>query len=259
MKIAREALKKYPHSYRLKDNLAFALTGCLGQWTPPPEVWEEVIALYEDILAHCGDPNLLNRARQHLCQAYGYTGEVEKAMQIAGDLPDINESRAMVMSTFLKGSPGIEHIQWTMGNLLICYDRLLWQLTKEDWYSEDEKITLYRKMLAIFELHAEEGEWNIGLAWSDRLHCGIAECHLRKGEPDKAVEALKKAAAFAVRMDKIDPEKQKRSLLRNHPEVIIYSENLGRKYLRENLAESRFDPIRDTPEFQAILDSLTEA
>ncbi len=258
VKIAREALEKYPHSYRLKDNLAFALTGCLGRWTPPPEIWEEVIALYEDILAHCGDPELLNRARKQLCQAYGYTGEVEKAMQIAGDLPDINESREMVMSTFLKGSRKIEHIQWTMGRLLMSYRHLLCRLTKEDWYSEEEKITLYRKMLAIFELHAEEGEWNVGLSLSDRLYEDIAECYLRKGEPDKAIDTLKKAAENAVREDSVDPETQKRSLLRNHPEVAIYNENIGKKYLRRNLTKSRFDPLRDTPELQAILDSLTE-
>ncbi len=258
VKIAREALEKYPNSYRLKENLAFALTGCLGQWTPPPEIWEEVIALYEDILAHCGDPELLNGARLHLCQAYGYTDETEKAMQIACDLPRIRESQEMVMSTFLKGSRKIEHIQWTMGNLLIYYDSLLRRLIAEDWYSEDEKITLYRKMLAIFELHAEEGEWNIGLAWSDGLYEDIAECYLRKGEPDNAIDALKKAAELAVREDSVDPETQKRSLLRNHPEVTIYSENVGRKYLRKNLEKSRFDPLRDTPEFQEILDSLTE-
>lgn len=258
VKIAREAVAKYPHSYPLKDNLAFALTGCLGQWTPPPEVWKEIIALYEDILAHCSDPELLNRARHRLCEAYGYTGEVEKAMRVAGTLPDICESREMVMSTFLKGSPGVEHIQCTMGTLLLYYQKLLCRLVKEDWYSEEEKITLYQKMLAILALHMEEREWNLGLAMSAERYCDIAECYLHMGEPDNAIDALKKAAELAIREDTIDPETQKRSLLRNHPEVTISNENVGRKYMLQDLEKSRFDPLRRLPAFQAILDSLTE-
>ena len=84
VKIAREGLAKFPHSVYLKNNLAEALMGCPARWTPPREVLEEVIRLYEDILGHCPDLNTISpNAFSLLCRAYISIGEEKKARQIA--------------------------------------------------------------------------------------------------------------------------------------------------------------------------------
>lgn len=255
--IAREGLAKYPQSYRLKENLAFALTGCLGQWTPPQDVLEEIIHLYEDIIAHCPDMELRNNAIAAVCHIYELAGKHEKATETAQMLYGEYE-RQKVWCQLLKGEELVFHIQNCIIQTLPNIDGMLRMAVETACYSTEEKILLCRKMIAIFDLVGEGHDWPVGLIWSMRLSWMIAEFCLELGDRKGCFDALDQAAEFAVCADSLVFEGKPKSLLLNRIDFeYLRGMQNDREYLRHEIEEkSCFDCIRDTPEYAAFLSKL---
>ena len=261
VRLARKGLTKYPYSHELKAALAFALTGCLERWTPPQETLLEIIALYEDILEHSTDQKLRNSAISELCCIYELAGNHKKALNTAGELSDFYHSSERVLAQVLQGEFLVSHVQSSIINILPQIDFMLRKALDTDRYSTEEKITLCEKMIAIYEIVGDCHDWSIGLLFSMMLYQKIAGYSIDLNNTIGCLDALKKAADLAVCADSLIAEWTPKSLLLN----LIKFERLPsdppkdrENLLREIEADRKFDPIRDSDEYKAILSTLTD-
>ncbi len=262
LRIAREGLEKYPQSYELKNNLADRLLGCLGRWTPPKETLDEVIRLYEDIIEHCPEQRLHSHAMAEICRIYELAGDHNKAMKAAYCLPFHRQTMEFVLCQVLQGEKLVERAQVNLIHYLMDVDFMVWKLISSDHYSAEEKITLCRKMIDMFEIVGDCGDWNIGLMWTERLYLQIAKLYMESDNTAEALRNIEKAAEYAVRGDSLTGEGKRTSLMLNATEVIPNTsgddaERVGCRHCREEIEETdAFDPLRDTPEYAEILAKL---
>ena len=258
VRIAREGLAKHPHSFELKENLAFALRGCPGSWTPPGEILAEIIRLYEDILDHCPDRQLVFQVLAEAWRIYEEAGEHEKAREIACRLPGFYETSDRVLTSLLHGRERVEHVQNSFINILPHLDGMLRSAAETDCYCTAEKLAVYRKMLAIYEIADECHSWPVGMIFSVGLCRMTAKLCLELGDTAGCLEALGKAADLAADADSLVFEGYPKSLLLNRIpyEYLSGPQDDRADLLRELENDPAFDCIRDTPEYAAILAKL---
>ena len=259
VKIAREGLTKYPRSVKLKRNLARALMGCTGKWTPPKEVLEEVIGLYEDILHHSSEPNTLSSHDVSLlCVAYVAAGAIKKAKQMAMQMQGKYETQRL-WCTILQGDELVSHIQNSIIQTLPDIHFMVKSLLATDGYTAKEKIALCEKMIGVYALFYECRDWPIGLLFSYRLYIQIAMLSMERKDTNGGLTALDKAAELAIRMDSLPCEGSPSSLLLNRSDFQYFSSpESERAYLCGEIeAEPAFEPLRDTPEYRRIMAKLT--
>ena len=259
VRIAREGLAKYPHSWLLKEALASALRGCPGRWTPPQEILDEIIRLYEDILAHCTDQQLVFQVLAEVWRIYEEAGEHEKALDAARCLPGFYETSDRVLPHLLQGRERVEQVQNSFINILPYLDDMLGCAAETDCYSVEEKIAVYRKMLAIYEIADECHNWPVGMIWSIRLYRMTAKLYLELGDIPGCLEALGKAADLAVDADSLVFEGYPESLLLNRInfEYLAGPQNHRADFLAELEEDFDFDAVRTLPEYRKMLSKLT--
>ncbi len=258
VQIAREGLAKFPHSVQLKNNLAEALMGCTACWTPPREVLEEVIRLYEDIMRHEPDLNAVSsNAFSLLCQAYISIGEYKKARQIALQMNGKYE-RQRIWCRILKGEELVSHIQNSIIQTLPDIHFMVKDVLHTDCYTTKEKIALCEKMIAAYALFYECRDWPIGLLFSYQLYIQIAVLSMKLNDTNGSLTALDKAAELAIRMDSLPCEGSPSSLLLNRSDFQYFSSpGSERASLCEEIeAEPAFEPLRKTPEYERIMAEL---
>ncbi len=260
VRIAREGLAQYPHSYHLKENLAFALRGCPGKWTPSKAILDEIIRLYEDILEHCTDQQLVFRVLAEVWEVYECAGEHEKAVEAAGRLPGFYETSDRVLTYVLQGQERVEHVQNSFINILPHLDSMLRSAMETDCYSTEEKIALCRKMIGMYELAGECDDWPVGLIFSMKLCVEAAGMCAEIGDTAGCFALLERGAYFVRCSDALVFEGKPKSLLLNRiPYEYLSGPQDDREFMRQLMEENKaFDPIRDTAEYRAVLGQLGE-
>ena len=258
VKIAREGLAKFPHSVYLKNNLAEALMGCPARWTPPREVLEEVIRLYEDILGHCPDLNTISlNAFSLLCRAYISIGENKKAEQIAFQINGKYESQRIWCQIF-QGEEFVSHVQNSIIQTLPDIHFMVKGVLNTSYYTTKEIIALCKKMIGVYALFDECRDWPLGMAFSYELYVQIAVLSMKLKDTTGSLTALDNAAELAIRLDSLPCEGFPSSLLLNRISFqYLYGTKHEREYLREIIeTEPAFDPLRQTMEYERIMARL---
>lgn len=259
VRIAREGLTKYSRSVELKRNLARALMGCTATWTPPKEVLEEVIGLYEDILHHSPDPNPLSSYDiSLLCQAYVSIGAIKKAKQMAMQMQGKYETQRL-WCTILQGDELISHIQNSIIQTLPDIHFMVKDLVKTDCYTTKEKIALCQKMIGVYALFDEDADWPLGMVFSYQFYMQIAVLSMELHDEASCLTALDKAADLAIRIDSLPTEGYPSSLLLNRIDFRYLSGTASdRAFLREAMeAEAVFESLRKTAAYETIIAKLT--
>lgn len=258
VQIAREGLAKFPHSVQLQNNLAEALMGCTAQWTPPREVLEEVIELYESIIHHCPDLNSVSpNAIPLLCQAYVAVGEYKKAKQMASQMNGKYESQR-IWCRILRGEQLVSHVQNSIIQTLPDIHFMVKDVLSTACYTTREKIALCEKMIGIYALFDECRDWPIGLIFSYQLYVQIAVLSMKLNDTGGCLAALDQAAELAIRTDSLPHEGFPSSLLLNRINFQYLSGTTStRATLRKVMeSESVFEPLRKMPEYERILEKL---
>ena len=258
VQIAREGLAKFPHSILLQNNLAEALMGCTAQWTPPREVLEEVVGLYENILHHCPHLNEISpNAASLLCQAYVSLGQTKKAKELALQIQEKYEGQR-IWCRILKGEELVAHVQNSIIQTLPDIHFLFKEVLHTACYTAREKIALCEKMIGIYALFDEHREWPLGTFFSYQLYMQIGILSMKLNDPAACLNALNKAVELAVRIDSLPSEGHLSSLLLNR---VNFRDLAGyepeRVFIRRHLeAEPAFEPLRQTPEYERIMAKL---
>lgn len=241
--LCRDALKEYPDEFILMKQLASELAyyAAYHKYDNNPkkhqEMIEESIELLEYIADHCNDAALLGDICRDLYMRLNDIGRKEEAKKYLKYFPQMWDSREFM--EFELGTYGeISLVNKLADQLELYLERRIYDKGK----TSEEQLEILRQLEAIHTAFRFEYRPHRFLAYA-WVYAGI-------GDAEKTLPYLKKAAEGAVKCD--DPD----GLLYRTTKHTTPKDN--RDYLAEALANSRYDFVRDTPEFDEILQIITK-
>ncbi len=259
VEVLRRGLERFPQSFQLKLELAYYLIGCTAE--NYQEHLEESIRIHEEILERCTDQKIRSNAIANICTAYERAGYHEKAAETAKSLPNLYKTAEIELCDILSGDERVDTVQDGIQRWVWCLYYWVWKMRGDDHYSTEEKIALYQKVVDVYGIIYENHDHLFGLRRTLCAYQDMAELWLELGNTAECLAALDKAAEYAVLHDALDLSGKPSSLLIDR--ITYEGWTPDQQKARENLAydlreESRYDSLRDTDEFRAILAKLTE-
>ena len=249
--ILREGLEKYPGSFALMAELADVLTG---------KSIEEALRLYEDILDRCTDQEVRNQAYTGICRAYDRAGRHKEAVRAAEKLPDLIQTSADLLSRILTGEKLTEHVQRSLSSAVSMMGGWIRRMANTDGVCGEERIRLYEKILELYRFLTDDETHPI-LIRSEMLWLDIAGEKIALGDHAGGLDALNRAADCLIRYTEIPKNEigTADALLQNRVKFTVQNRGISKSDTAARWSgDPRFEPIRDTDEFRAILAKLTE-
>ncbi len=261
--VLRQGLEKYPHSHAIMAELAYFLMGCAGH-EKYTEYVAESVRLHEYLLEHCTDGEIRKNLQANICEAYRRNSQIEKAKEMAKNLPNQYKTMEVTMSDLLSGEELADFLQKeAFQRMAWCFWYWIRRLCSTDAYSVEEKLALHQKAVAVYEIIYEHHDHNYGLLRELTSYQDMAELVADNGMPEQALAFLEKAAEYALLHDALPlGEYRPESLLINRITINReWGEPVGGTPCRKLLAgdlrtESRYDGLREDSRFQAVLASL---
>ena len=248
--ILEAGLREYPDSYDLMESL---MNVKFHQ-----EKWDEVIRLGNRILEGCTNDRCRESAKQSLCFAYQYKGEIETAREIARKLPSMIVSKEVLLAG-LPGSAGHDAHLHLINFLIQLFDQELRANRKLDdgtrAYTEDEMAVLHHKRLAFFELLFEDGNYAFYHTYLMEIHAKLAQYYAGKQNTENTLHHLSCAADHAITFTQNEGIGDYTCLLLRGDGSAHFSTNSTEndaKVMLDHLSSPTYDFLRDTPEFAAI-------
>lgn len=225
---------------------------------------EETRRLAEKLLEESDSTNITSNAAHILIPIYRDAGEIQKASALVSRMGSLHASKEVLRTGLFKGQMAVEANQ----SLLECLTEQLAIHLRRNYvlengemnYNPDEMARIHEKIITILETLYEDGDMGF-------THCrvkGSAVClanyYADKNDAENALRYLKKAAEHAVRMIGYEKNGVTHTSLvfrgrRTEGLVIDERWNSAAEVLKE-IAQDRYDFIRDTDEFRKITAEL---
>ena len=269
--LMREALTEYPRHYQFMITLARAI-----QWNNLPKSDEdvrnkeneEIIQLCEHILEDCTDTNIRHGTMQILCGAYRDSGQREKAIKIADEMPSFSASSNWLLTDLYEGDRQIVQKQ---GNILFCMWFAALELTRLADLSElagnctlDEKIMYWEAALKLYETILYDGNALYYHTWIESVCFYLAVFYLKKEDTGKAMEYLLATEKHAAANDAITEEPTyytsifvNKTAHSTANTLKSSTETLCSQFLKR-LNEKQFEPLFYNSEFTALKERLEQ-
>ena len=255
IRILRKGLLDYPNSYKIMVLLAGNLY-MAGQF-------DESLALNQKVLQECTDIGIRADATSNLCSLYDHLGQKQKAVETAMTLPEL--SRNDLLKYLYKGTKLVEFYR---ENTLDMFSDALYQAEQlaycrdddgKEVYTADEQLAILAKVTAIYGILLEDGDYNFFAQFMESVYRQSARLYAGKGDAENTLMCLRKMAEFSQKFLHYPEDAAQTSMLfrgvkyggwvKNTPDAVntLIQENL------DYLNESRFDFIRERPEFDEII------
>ena len=272
IEILRKAIKKYPSSYKLQNELGYALYSLPQEMEPISDedykkLLDEIISLEESVLENSKDIELQHSAIQLLCYVYGQLKMKEKAEMLAHTMPSMYQCKEELLVSVFDGTKRFHQQQDTISMHL---DSLLLGMTcnaaplddNTRPYTTEEMILLNKKVIDILNILFEDknyGFYGQKLAWT---YLDIAWFNAKMKNREETIKYLKAAKEQAIVNDKTPymPEKEYTCLVfrgKNYGDVwhnITANDSL---HQIDEMKHNVYDFIRDDLEFQNIIHELS--
>ena len=195
---------------------------------------------------------------------YPKLGKAERAIELAGTLPDVTYSDMMLyISTGTK-----KHEQWRE-NIMCNFTKSIGDLcayaySKDDngvdIFADDEKIDLFKKQIEMFRLFFEKEDYMFHAQYIEVPYRHLARIYSEKNDAENALSSLAEAAEYAMLFDTYDyAEKQKSLIARgNVPGGVWRHDTHNHSYdiLEWMQTDKIFESIRNTERFAEITETL---
>jgi len=255
IRILRKGLLEYPNSYKIMALLANDLY-MAGQF-------DEALALNRKVLQECTDIGIRADATSNLCSLYDHLGQTQKAIETAMTLPEM--SRNDLLKYLYKGTELVEFYRentldlfgdalYQAGQLAFCRDD-----NGREIYTHDEQLAILGKVTAVYGILLEDGDYNFFAQFMESAYRQSARLYAERRDAENTLACLRKMAEFSQKFLHYPEDAAQTSMLfrgvkyggwvKNTPDAIntMIRENL------DYLSESRFDFIREHPEFDEII------
>lgn len=225
---------------------------------------ESALSFIDKIMSDCTDSKIRNEAISTACMWYPKLGKAERAIELAGTLPDVTYSDMMLyISTGAK-----KHEQWCE-NIMCNFTKSIGDLSAYayskddngvDIFADDEKIDLFKKQIEMFRLFFEKGDYMFHAQYIEVPYRHLARIYSGKNDAENALSSLAEAAEYAMLFDTYDyAEKQKSLIARgNVPGGVWRHDTHNHSYdiLEWMQTDEIFDSIRNAERFAEITETL---
>ena len=258
----REGLKAFPSDYHFMAELACYLDGYGKTKEERQANGEEAIRISERILEFCTDTSIRNDVQANICYAMKRYGDKEKARKMAESLPNYYKTAQQVLPIFLEGRERQECCKSGIQMLAYCFYETVRDMLKDDIYTPEERIALRRKVLAMYELVYEDGNYLFTHTRVADLYEDIAADLMEIGQLDEALEHWSLAADHAIAYDTLPDSAPYTSLLTRDLMYVKANTSTTNEYnyahfmLRFMQKSDLFAPVREDPRVVAIMEKL---
>jgi len=261
--IMREINAKYPGNFILMKDLAWVLyTDTISgrDMENQQNVFKEIISIGEKIRSECKDDNIRRDILEHMCVAYRCIGESEKAINLAkNNLGDIFHSREVVLTQLLYGDELIRQKQKNMLEFARFFYGELRSLSKD--FAPEDRLAINKNIYDMYFIIFKNGDYDFYNCWFCALYEDIAGIYIELNDNAKALENLKSSADHCIAFDKTMFTKPHTSPLINKINpvgTLLWKNGKGNSAYNflKSLADEKYNPIRETPEFQEICENL---
>lgn len=258
----REALKVFPSDYHFMAELASYLNGYGKTKEERQANGEEAIRISERILEFCTDTSIRNDVQANICYAMKRYGDKEKARKMAESLPNYYKTAQQVLPIFLEGRERQECCKSGIQMLAYCFYATVRDMLKDDVYTAEERIALRRKVLSMYELVYEDGNYLFTHTRVADLYEDIAADLMEIGQLDEALEHWSLAADHAIAYDTLPDSAPYTSLLTRDLMYVKANTSTTNEYnyahfmLRFMQKSELFATVREDPRVIAIMEKL---
>ena len=268
---ARNAFSRYPFDYEFRKNLAVCLYH-LWVDTPDENLADEIENLCNTVIAECKDEDIRYDSINVLNCLYSKSGQSGKALAMVNLLTPMKYCREFVKSSGIGDGKTELYIQDEIDKLTDCLGTSLMGLALNDDLPNDPSTWDKKiKMLSVSnELYRMIYGDNL-MFYHVRLsqnHWLISTYQMSQGKEEEALSSLEEMCLHAVEYDKSFIHDHGKSYTSIFTDKLIYPEpsrdfhelveHSDCYYKLDRLQHNRYDPIRNHPRFQAVLDKLNE-
>ena len=266
VKILQDAVVKYPKNYVI---LNFLVNQLNFEWcddeTKMRANHEKAIEIADRILDECTDQIIRNTANFEKINSLELLGRTEEAIELAEKLPLISMSYEFKLKDLYTG----EKLKLHCKEALMAYAQNMYSIVQrmsdlgfqDESMSIEDRISVCKKSLEILNV-VYEGEYGNESWILAKTHRYIAAMTALIGKTEETLYHLEEAAKYAVLHDTL-PEKQTlHSTLLSGYEVKKASLFKSHSFtecgeLFDRLKQERYDIVRDTERFKAVLGKIT--
>ncbi len=204
--ILREAIRKFPKSYEIMQNLAEDIISVYSR--KGIKEYDEVFELCNRILAECTDNVIRYKAIRTLGTAYGYADKKDEMLKLAEEMPKACFSyENFMLYRWWNGDTDFSKRQSYISYLI---DQLLSSIgcacghRHDDGqmiYSSDERIALYKLQVSLLEMLFPDGDYQYA-AQNGEIACSrIVDILMRNKDFEGAWYWIEKGVDFAIHSD----------------------------------------------------------
>lgn len=242
----REGLHHFPNDFHIMLELAVYLDGYGNTAEERRSNRTKSVKLCERILEFCTVNKIRIKAQSCMSYSLWRNGETEKAVKIAKDLPTLYEIAETTLPKFLMGKDKIEYCQTTIQKLHWHFWWLITCMIDGNDYSDAEKIELWKKSIAFYEIVYEKEDYAFEHCRLADAYEGIAVLLLKQRKADEGLDNLEKCVDHAVAYDTLPDSMKLSSLLVNKLEY--KKQNTSRSTQKNNcriILDSILNDLKD--------------
>ena len=267
--LSRDAVREFPGEFRLLIEYAWDLSAAqyddfgnpLYSNAEQRAVQEEIIGICGRILDDCTDDEIRYSAIDLMSMTYMDVDD-EKAEAAANRLPDFWQTRNMSLYRVWDYNTD-EHIAFFQDNIADLANLLWLNIRTAVWGQSDpqKKVDLCRKALTVYEAIYENGDYGYYWTMLSQIHETMAEAYLALGDVQTAMEMLETSVQDEENFLGLKSGERYTSLLADHrifshEELVRGSELSPHAYFLERMKSARYDGIRETERFKALIETL---
>lgn len=270
--LMKKAKDDYPGEFTILEKYAWELIASpyalFGKTDMKKEEIEavnrEVIAICERILEDCTIDEVRYSTLNLASMAYMELDDMKNSELYAKKLPNWWNSNEMTLYR-IWDTDSEEHIKFRQDNIADLANLLWLWIRCEVWVKKNpaDRITLCRKALTIYETLYENGDYGYAHEMVGQIWSHICDACLAMGDNNGALDAVEKIVSHKTVMDTMADGTPHTSMLFDR--LVFTSENLSKSYTCSNaeialmwLEDKKYDPIRDTDRFRALISSLSQ-
>jgi Predicted transcriptional regulators len=251
--LMREALRIYPNQYLLMVQLVTSLEKCEAPAEAQSKNRAEAIEISERIVEYCPDAEIRNAFLFNVCHSYWKSGDTEKAIKKARQLPTIYKTQENALVMFLQGEEKIEVGQQAIIALVLSLFQQASCMADAEYYSSGDKLSILKKCCEAADILFDNDDVPAVLRYKASVYMKMADIALEQNENDIAIDCFQSAAGCARKSMSLPPRIKPASLLANDIEIeAVTPGNFRRLQMNRLLSDNKYDALRADDRFKRI-------
>ncbi len=242
--LMHDTLKTYPNDYLCMVELVTSLEKCK---TTPEETARNRARSHRTVGTDCRA--LPRRGNTecflfNICHSYWKSGDTEKAVKRAWQLPTIYKTQENALVLFLKGEEKIKVGQQAVVAIIISLFQQVSAMTDTEHYSPEEKITILKKCCETADVLLENNDVPAVLRCKVSALMKMADIALEQGNQEEAIGFLQSASDHALKSIRLPQCSKPTSLLANGIEVeSVTTGDFQKSQMYTMLSDHKYDSV----------------